>query len=164
MQAVRTLQGELMSALEKFQDWGLTFRKPSEEQVELPPDITMLNSEQLGEIFTRLTAWTDYIASQLVHSQLEERAAQKVLEYNENLLLVKRLGAGVKGERVTTVKAEIAVDENIVRLSNQYEEKYAYRKLVEMLLNNHERDLSLVSREITRRSNDSRALRKEYGV
>jgi flagellin-specific chaperone FliS len=124
----------------------------------------MLNSEQLGEIFTRLTAWTDYIASQLVHSQLEERAAQKVLEYNENLLLVKRLGAGVKGERVTTVKAEIAVDENIVSLSNQYEEKYAYRKLVEMLLNNHERDLSLVSREITRRSNDSRALRKEYGV
>jgi flagellin-specific chaperone FliS len=153
-----------MSALEKFQDWGLTFRKPSEEQVELPPDITMLNSEQLGEIFTRLTAWTDYIASQLVHSQLEERAAQKVLEYNENLLLVKRLGAGIKGERVTSVKAEIAVDENIVRLSNQYEEKYAYRKLVEMLLNNHERDLSLVSREITRRSNDSRALRKEYGV
>jgi hypothetical protein len=153
-----------MSAIEKFQDWGLTFRKPSEEQVELPPDITMLNSEQLGEIFTRLTAWTDYIASQLVHSQLEERAAQKAMEYNENLLLVKRLGAGVKGERVTTVKAEIAVDENIVRLSNQYEEKYAYRKLVEMLLNNHERDLSLVSREITRRSNDSRALRKEYGV
>ena len=153
-----------MSALDKFQDWGLTFRKPSEKQVELPPDITMLNSEQLGEIFTRLTAWTDYIASQLVHSQLEERAAQKVLEYNENLLLVKRLGAGIKGERVTSVKAEIAVDENIVRLSNQYEEKYAYRKLVEMLLNNHERDLSLVSREITRRSNDSRALRKEYGV
>jgi hypothetical protein len=84
------------------------------------------------------------------------------LEYNENILLVKRLGAGVRGERVTTVKAEIAIDENIVNLSNQYEEKYAYRKLVEMLLNNHERDLSLVSREITRRSNDSRALRKEY--
>jgi hypothetical protein len=31
-----------------------------------------------------------------------------------------------------------------------------------MLLTNHERDLSLVSREITRRSNDSKALRKEY--
>jgi hypothetical protein len=153
-----------MSALDKFQDWGLTFRKPSENQVELPSDITMLNSEELGEIFTRITAWTDYIASQLVHAQLDERAAQKVLEYNENLMLVKRLGSGTRGERVTTVKAEIAIDENIVQLSNQYEEKYAYRKLVEMLLHNHERDLSLVSREITRRSNDSRALRKEYGI
>ena len=79
-------------------------------------------------------------------------------------MLVKRLGSGTRGERITTVKAEIAIDENIVQLSNQYEEKYAYRKLVEMLLHNHERDLSLVSREITRRSNDSRALRKEYGI
>jgi hypothetical protein len=151
-----------MSALDKFTNWGLTFNKPSEEQVRLPNDITAINSEELGELFTRLTAWTDYIASQLVHAQLEERASQKLMEYNENILLVKRLGAGVRGERVTTVKAEIAIDENIVNLSNQYEEKYAYRKLVEMLLNNHERDLSLVSREITRRSNDSRALRKEY--
>jgi hypothetical protein len=97
-----------------------------------------------------------------VHAQLDERAAQKLLEYKENTLLVKRLGAGVRGERVTTVKAEIAIDPEVTALSNQYEEKYAYRKLVEMLLSNHERDLSLVSREITRRSNDSRALRKEY--
>lgn len=153
-----------MSALEKFQDWGLTFNKPSDEQVVLPSDITMLSSDQLGELFTRLTSWTDYIASQLVHAQLEERAAQKALEWNENMMLVKRMQAGVKGERVTTVKAEISVDERIVELSNQYEEKYAYRKLVEMLLTNHERDLALVSREITRRSNDSRALRREYGV
>jgi type IV secretory pathway protease TraF len=151
-----------MSALDKFKDWGLTFTKPSEEQVRLPSDITSINSEEIGELFTKLTAWTDYIASQLVHAQLDERAAQKLLEYQENILLVKRLGAGVRGERVTTVKAEIAIDPEVVALSNQYEEKYAYRKLVEMLLNNHERDLSLVSREITRRSNDSRALRKEY--
>jgi hypothetical protein len=151
-----------MSALDKFKDWGLTFNKPSEEQVRLPSDITSINSEQIGELFTKLTAWTDYIASQLVHAQLDERAAQKLLEYKENTLLVKRLGAGVRGERVTTVKAEIAIDPEVTALSNQYEEKYAYRKLVEMLLSNHERDLSLVSREITRRSNDSRALRKEY--
>jgi type IV secretory pathway protease TraF len=151
-----------LTALDKFTDWGLSFNKPESDQIELPRDITAISSEELGELFTRLTAWTDYIASQLVHAQLEERASLKLLEYNENILLVKRLGAGVRGERVTTVKAEIAIDENIVKLSNQYEEKYAYRKLVEMLLNNHERDLSLVSREITRRSNDSRALRKEY--
>lgn len=145
-----------MGALEKFSGWGLTFSKPSEEQVVLPPDITDVSSEELGGLFTRLTAWTDYIASQLVHAQLDERAAQKALEYKENMLLVQRMGAQVKGERVTTVKAQIAVDEKIVELANQYEEKYAYRKLVEMLLTNHERDLALVSREITRRSSNFR--------
>ena len=153
-----------MSALDKFADWGLTFSKPSNEQVVLPPDITDIDSSQLGELFTRLTAWTDYIASQLAIAQLEERAVLKKKDFLENTLLVKRMGAQVKGERVTTVKAEIAVDPDVVHLDNEYEEKYAYRKLVEMLLNNHERDLQLVSREITRRANDLRSTRKEYGV
>lgn len=151
-----------MSALEKFAGWGLHFSKPSDEQVVLPADITAISSETLGELFTKLTAWTDYIASQLAMAQLEERAALKKLEFTENTMLVKRMGAQVKGERVTTVKAEVSVHPDIVELSNEYEEKYAYRKLVEMLLNNHERDLQLTSREITRRSNDSRAQRKEY--
>lgn len=153
-----------MSALEKFKDWGLTFSKPSDEQVVLPPDITAIPSDALGELFTRLTAWTDYIASQLAMAQLEERAAQKKLDFTENTMLVKRMGAQVKGERVTTVKAEVSVHPDVVSLDNEYEEKYAYRKLVEMLLNNHERDLQLVSREITRRTNDLRATRKEYGI
>lgn len=151
-----------MSALDKFQDWGLTFHKPSEEQVALPSDITSISSEQLGELFTRLTAWTDYISSQVVMAQLEERAALKKKDFTENTMLVRRMGAQVKGERITAVKAEISVDPALVALDNDYEEKYAYRKLVEMLLTNHERDLSLVSREITRRSNDQRSIRKEY--
>ncbi len=143
-----------MSAVKKFEGWGLTFRKPADGQVELPRDITDISSEELGELFTRLTSWTDYIASQVTMAQLEERAALKAKEFKENTMLVRRMGAQVKGERVTAVKAEIAVDPEVVGLDNDYEEKYAYRKLVEMLLNNHERDLSLVSREITRRSND----------
>jgi hypothetical protein len=145
-----------MSALEKFSGWGLTFSKPSSEQVTLPEDITEVTSEQLGELFTRLTAWTDYISSQLTMSQLEERAALKKKEFTENTMLVRRMGAQVKGERVTAVKAEIAVNEDVVALDSDYEEKYAYRKLVEMLLTNHERDLQLVSREITRRSSNYR--------
>jgi hypothetical protein len=153
-----------MSALEKFKDWGLHFNKPMSEQVTLPEDITASGSEELGLLFTRLTAWTDYIASQFALAQLEERAALKKKEFTENTMLMRRMNSGVKGERVTTVKAEVSVHPDVVALDNDYEEKYAYRKLVEMLLNNHERDIQLVSREITRRSNDSRATRKEYGI
>jgi len=151
-----------MTAIDKFAGWGLSFSKPSDEQVVLPADITDISSEQLGELFTRLTAWTDYIASQKVMAELEERAAQKRLKLLEDKMMFRRMGAQVKGERVTAIKAEISVNQDIIDLDNDYEEKYAYRKLVEMLLNNHERDLQLVSREITRRSNDSRAQRKEY--
>lgn len=153
-----------MSAMEKFKDWGLHFHKPSNEQVVLPADITDVTSEELGELFTKLTAWTDYIASQKVMAELEERAALKKKDFTENTMLIRRMGASVKGERITAVKAEISINPELVALENDYEEKYAYRKLVEMLLNNHERDLQLVSREITRRSNDQRSIRKEYGI
>lgn len=153
-----------MSALEKFQNWGLHFNKPAGEQVVLPEDITSVDSEELGLLFTRLTAWTDYIASQLTLAQLEERAALKKKEFTENTMLIKRMGAQVKGERVTKVKAEISISPELVELDNDYEEKYAYRKLVEMLLSNHERDLQLVSREITRRQSESRLSKKDLGI
>ena len=145
-----------MSAVRKFEGWGLEFQKPEYDQVRLPNDITDISSEELGQLFTRLTAWTDYINSQLTLAQLEERSALKKKEFLENTMLVRRMGAQVKGERVTAVKAEISVNQDVVDLDNDYEEKYAYRKLVEMLLTNHERDLSLVSREITRRANENR--------
>ena len=151
-----------MTAIEKFQKIGIVFRRPNQDQVELPDDITTLSSEQLAEVFTALTAWADYLASQKVMAELEERAAQRLLDFEENKLLITRMGSSAKGERVTTVKAEIAINPKIVELSQDYEDKYAYRKLVDMLLTNHERDSALVSREITRRSNDSRATRKEY--
>jgi hypothetical protein len=152
-----------MTAMDKFSEMGLTFRKPGLEQVELPSDITVLSSEQLAEKFTALTAWADYIASQHAVAIIEERAAQRARDLAENRMLVARFGS-VKGERITFVKAQISVDDTIVELGQDYEEKYAYRKLVEMLLNNHERDLTLVSREITRRGSDQRAFRKDYGV
>ena len=151
-----------MTALDRYNEIGLHFNKPVVEQVEMPLDITTLSSEQLAELFTKLTAWADYIASQMAVAVIEERAAQKRLDFTENSLLVQRFGQ-VKGERITFVKAQISVDPKVVEQAQDYEEKYAYRKLVEMLLNNHERDLQLVSREITRRASDQRAHRKDYG-
>lgn len=138
--------------------------RPEFDYVALPHDVTELSSEQLGEKFTKLTAWADYAASELAHAQIAERQAQRELSIRENTLLVQRMGAQTKGERVTLIKAEIAIDPEILDLSQTYEEKYAYRKLVEVTLTNYERDLALISREVTRRSNDLRATRKEWAV
>jgi uncharacterized membrane protein YheB (UPF0754 family) len=145
-------------------EWGLEFSKPNLEQVVMPSDITMLSSEQLAEKFSQLTAWADYIASQLAVAQIEERASTRRLDVMENRLLVEKMALAGRGDRITLVKAQVSVDDRVLDLAQDLEEKYQYRKLVEMLLSNHERDLTLVSREITRRTNDQRALRKDYGV
>jgi hypothetical protein len=148
----------------KMSELGIHIRKPIMEQVDLPSDITMLTSEQLGEKFTALTAWADYAASLLAVAQIEERTAQRRLDLLENTLLVRKMGTAVKGERITLVKAQISIDQDVLDLSQEYEDKYAYRKLVEMMLANYERDIALVSRELTRRSNDLRSTRKEWSV
>lgn len=151
-------------ALTKLSELGLSIQKPTMSVGSIPADITLLSSEQLGEKFTVLTAWADYASTQLAIAQIEERSAQRKLDLVENKLLVQRMGTAVKGERITLVKAEIAIDADVQDLAMDYEEKYAYRKLVEMMLGNYERDIALVSRELTRRSNDLRSTRKEWSV
>lgn len=154
----------MTDAVSTLKELGVTIKKPTMEVGHLPADITTLSSEELGEKFTVLTAWADYASSQLAIAQIEERAAQRKLDLLENKLLVTKLGNAVKGERVTLVKAQIAIDQDVVDLTLEYDEKYTYRKLVEMLLNNYERDIALVSRELTRRSNDLRSTRKEWSL
>jgi len=143
----------MMSELDLITQQGLDLPKPKYDQVTLPPDITDLSSEQLAEMFTILTGWADYMASQLVQAQLSERATERDLDLMTNRLLVEKMGSAAKGDRITLVKAQISVDERVLDLAEKHEKRYAYRKILEMMLNNQERDITLVSREITRRSN-----------
>jgi hypothetical protein len=131
---------------------GLDLPKPVYDQAVLPPDITELSSEQLAEMFTILTGWADYMASQLVQAQLAERDALRKAELAESKATVRLTTGAPRGTTVTLIKAQIDTDPVIMDLRDKYEEKYAYRKILEMMLNNQERDITLVSREITRRS------------
>jgi hypothetical protein len=131
---------------------GLDLPKPVYDQAILPPDITELSSEQLAEMFTILTGWADYMASQLVQAQLAERNSLRKTELAESRALVALTTGSPKGTTVSLIKAQIDIDPDIQDLRDKYEEKYAYRKILEMMLNNQERDITLVSREISRRS------------
>lgn len=138
--------------LDPVMQQGLALQKPVYNQAILPPDITELSSEQLAEMFTVLTGWADYMSSQLVQAQLAERDALRRAEFAESKAIVRLTVGAPKGTTVTLIKAQIDTDPEIVDLRDKYEEKYAYRKIMEMLLTNQERDITLVSREITRRS------------
>jgi hypothetical protein len=151
----------MMNEIDVLMKKGLDLPKPKYDQVILPPDITELSSEQLAEMFTILTGWADYFASQLVQAQLKEREAQRALEIAESRMLITKMGSVEKGSRVTLVKAQISVDPEILQLGDVHEERYAYRKILEMMVDNQERDITLVSREITRRTNESRMGRRD---
>ena len=141
----------LDEVISRYNKLGLVFQKPDVEQVQIPADITDLSSEQLGEKFTGLTAWSNFVASQLSLATIKEREAERAMKRYETRQMVLKGGSGTRGERITFVKAQIQASDEMEALAQTYEEAYAYRKLLEMGYENCERDRNLVSREITRR-------------
>lgn len=131
------------------------------KQPTMPKDISVLDSDELSELFTKLTAWSNYVAGQLAASQVDERYIEKQKDMLEAKLFLSKDNSKVKGERVTLIKAQVNSDPRIVELEEDYLNAYAYRKMLEVVSNNFERDVALVSREITRRTSDMRAIRKD---
>lgn len=149
------------SAVEKMGMQNISMWPEQSDQPKMPRDISVLDSEELSELFTRLTAWSNFVAGQLSAAQIDEKSIEKTKDILESKLFLTLDNNKVKGERVTLIKAQVASDPKIVDLEEQLLNIYAYRKMLEVVANNFERDISLVSREITRRTNDFRSNRKD---
>ena len=149
------------AAVDKMQAQNITMWPEQSEQTVMPRDISVLDSEELSLLFTQLTAWSNYVAGQLSASQVDEKVLEKRKDILEAKLFLTLDNNKVKGERVTLIKAQVASDPKIIDLEDQLLNMYAYRKMLEVVANNFERDVSLVSREITRRTNDFRSNRKD---
>ena len=148
-------------AVKKMADQNINMWPDQSEQPKMPRDISMLDSDELSFLFTQLTAWSNFVAGQLAAAQVDEHVLNKKKDSLEARLFLDKDNSKVKGERVTLIKAQVAADSKVEDLENQLTHAYAYRKMVEVVANNFERDVALVSREITRRTNDIRMSRKD---
>jgi len=148
-------------AVKKLKEQNIEMWPEQSRQPLMPGDISVLDSEALSELFTKLTAWSNFVAGQLAAAEVDEKYLEKRKNTLEAKLLLAKDGDKVKGERITLIKAQVNANPMIVELDEQLMKNYAYRKMVEVIANNFERDVALVSREITRRTNDIRAMRKD---
>jgi len=153
MSAVRGIKAgpASLTALAVLNSQGLDlWPKPDYEFPSLPHDVTELGDEDLMSLYTKLTAYSDYIAGQVACAQVDERDAEKQLSMLENK---KMLASDGKLEnKVTFARAQVAIDPEVAELKELIEEHHAYRKLIEVLHQNIERDAALISRELTRRT------------
>jgi hypothetical protein len=150
-----------MQAVSILNDQGIALWPEQDIRIQMPKDISSLHTDQLSELFSNLTAWVNYTAGQLAAAQVDERSLEKRRDLLEAKLFVHKDMHKTKGDSVTLIKAQILNDPKIVELEEQLLQVYAYRKMLEVVYNNFERDIALVSREITRRSADSRSFRKD---
>lgn len=113
----------------------------------LPPDITEVDDEELMELFTRLTAYLDFLSTQVSVAQIAERSAERAVE----LATANAMASQGKG-LASVIKATALSDPTVKNLAYEHEVKYNYKKIIETMASNIERDMNLVSRELTRRT------------
>lgn len=139
------------SALDSLRKQGLFVpEKPEYDIPSLPVELTDLGDEALMELYSQLTAYADFISVQVSCAIIDERQVEKALSSKTDRMMLSASGSGEK--RVTFARAEIAADEAVQALKQEVDVIYAYRKLIESLAGNIERDTFLVSRELTRRT------------
>lgn len=137
-------------AVERAKEDGFALpRRPSEDIPGLPDDITSLSDIELMEAMREQTAWLEYAGYRLVRGEIEERELE--LEINQRIA-VRLSGERGGTERVSIAKAQAEADPEIQDLRQQHMQAQAYRKLVSNLRDATERRITLVSRELTRRT------------
>jgi len=139
------------NALEELKAQGLDVSHEVDlDKPTLPEDITELDDEDLMRLFTKLIAYIDFLSTQSSLAQIDERESERCLNQIEAEVTANLPVA--KGDKVSVIKAQAAAAPEVVEAAEAYSSAYSYRKIIESMLDNYERDAMLVSRELTRRT------------
>lgn len=145
-------------ALKHLSELGIDLPdRPEFEAPKLPRDITAIDDTELMALFGGLTEWMNYISTQAAIAETGEREAEEAKSYDDAAALVNNWG-GTSQEKVTIAKAQRDTDPSVVAAKKDLLDKYARRKMVSTLAVNVERRLTVVSREITRRTGGQGAM------
>jgi hypothetical protein len=143
-----------------YQELGVS--EPSAPDFGVPrlePNIDELGDKELMELFVKLTRWADYFQNQLAIEEVVERSADAEVRRLEGLYMISHKPERAS-EAVTWARAQMETDVEIRTAREALRVCYARRKLKGMLFEQAERDASVVSRELTRRTDTSNINRR----
>ena len=123
--------------------------KPTGDIPALPTDITVMPDEDLMVLYTDFTVWADYAFSQLAVAAAEEREFSRLHDLRK-----AREMAASSGAKGSVTAARAAAEEGAAGDGYRASERYSYRKILESISSNLERDAALLSRELSRRLGD----------
>lgn len=145
-------------AREKLEGQGFFLPPKPKHRVSIPEDLTEVDSEELMDLFSAFTAWADYAFAQVGLAYIAEREAQREVDAAEATAWTK-----VPAKTpVAAGKGYVASIPDVQEAQDKFDEAWAYRRLVTDMAERFERDASLLSRELTRRTSETRiASRRE---
>lgn len=162
MSLTKLVSEESSTTLDSLKSQGfLIERETFIDTPRVPSDVTSLGEEELMELFTHLTSYLAFINTQLACAEIDELNTKKQLDYEAGLLTLS-LTTGSNAEKITVARLKVATDPKIVAIEAEHMKRTSYTKLVSMMYDNVNKDLALISRELTRRTaGDSYKTRKK---
>lgn len=144
--------GSSESIIDVLRGQGLNFSTRMEIVVpSVPTDLTELDDEGLMQLFAELTAYANFLSAQYSCALIDEKNAEQSLDIIESKKFITAHESNKK-ETITLTKARLSTDPEIIAMREAVSAKYAYKKLIEVMVNNVDRNTQLVSRELTRRT------------
>jgi hypothetical protein len=115
----------------------------------MPADITDLDDLGAMRLFQEYNAFLSFVTAQMACAQIDESNAKKRLDYAEASAMEDYTQPKMT---VSAIKAKVMADPNVLKLAQAHAEASAYRKGMEMMHSNVERDCAFISRDLTRRT------------
>lgn len=131
---------------------GIPIRKSLKLDIpSFPTDITVVDDQELMVLAAKYMENYNFVSTQVACAAIAELEAENRYEYEHSKRMIEKT-TGKTTEKSIMLKANVAVDADIVNLVNNKTYAYAYRKMLETMQENLERYYYLVSRELTRRT------------
>lgn len=127
--------------------------RPQGDPPTIEGSVADLSDEEIMDIWSQLTAWADHISVHVAEAHSREKSMQKRIEALEQTYI---LSSG----KVTVARAEAKTSPEMSRLVGEWLRADAYKSLMSAMANNIERDIQLLSRELTRRTSSANAGRR----
>lgn len=124
--------------------------KPSFDLPEVAADLTLIGDDELMAMFSHAVGWQNFAASVSVEAEVREADCEYEMEKAESEAVVAAWG-GTSKDRVTVAKAQRALDPKVNELRQKWLAAKAARKRAQVVRDNCERIVNLISRELTRR-------------
>ena len=120
---------------------------------DMPPDITLLDDNQLGNLLNQLSEYAGYVESELAKAEIANNIAREQLEQLRALL---RIGLKhYEGKLTVQDKSDtVESDARIIELKKNYIYTDSVHKLTKTVLNRVQRNWDTVSRRITQRGQE----------
>lgn len=129
------------------------FRKPAkklERYLELPDDITNIDTVELGKYNQALNMMTVYAETKLAEMEIKKEVAEELYEREFSNKLVSPEIENVE-DGVTKQKALAKIHPDVVEAKKQYFKIRTKYLKIKAIYNGYDRLCKLISREITRR-------------